>query len=482
MIYHQQHKTSMMEQYDERLAKRMLLRWLRQKRKLLKYLEDNPRTTKTIVSALPIMPKHAGYFAMLPVNLDLQAHLQRYPLTDYMFVNDNGHIRTVNTEGTFGSYFDHERMIHILGLITSGRADKKDEIDESGYVPIHSKRIRNYFKDYLSYLHYLERTGIVICDGYYIIEEKPYRLKLAPEYDNVPLSPYYYSYFELSDVNSVEEKVFSERTNSFEWNTLLKMPYLNHWYNQRKIEINPSAEEYAFDIMSIKESLGSHYWDVSNVWDTVHHCFKRKNPRTQYKAIIQNINEVKIHHYKAKIDSNVHRLHSVLTNMQKDFRNFLTYDGGTQLVSVDIKNSQPYLFCLLLNRKFWDGNSSLPININNQPLNIQELFTASPELLPTIRGFFESINEANIQEFQEYISLVAGGNLYEMIVTRAIQLRSTSKITRQKAKIGLLTLFYSPNKDDVEGTTRRVYIVSLRKLYKALINNFIYYKLLLNLF
>jgi len=435
---------------------RMRIRWEEKKKRLLLYLKENPITSKTIVSSLSIQAKHAGYFAMLPENLDLEAHIQRYPLTCYKFIDLGGHIMSIPPTGaTFGSYFDKERMIHLLGLITSARADNRDAIDESDFVPIHSRRIRKYFKDYLSYLDYLIMTGIVDCDRQYFVGERPRRYKLSLRFKSAPLIPYYYSYFNPSDVNSIEEDVYNERTNSFYRNTLLEMPYLSHWYNQKKLELNPLAEIYAFDSMRIKQSLGCSHWDISDVWDAAYRGYKRKNPRAQYDAIIQNINEVKIHHYKAKIDANVHRLHSVLTYMQSEYRNFLTYDGQ-QLVCIDIKNSQPYLLNLLLNREFWDENSTLPISINNLPLNIQELFTSPSELLPTIRGFFESLNEENYREFQEYIPLAASGHLYEAIVTRALQIK-TYQIDRKKAKKNLLILFYSPNRE--EGSSRRTYIV-----------------------
>jgi hypothetical protein len=52
------------------------------------------------------------------------------------------------------------------------------------------------------------------------------------------------------------------------------------------------------------------------------------------------------------VDPNVHRFHSNLTCMKSIYRNLLTYDGQ-KLVSIDIKNSQPYLSTKLLDPKFW---------------------------------------------------------------------------------------------------------------------------------
>lgn len=434
---------------------RLYIRWKRNKQILLQYLKNNPVSAGTIVSAASIPEKHAGYFALLPENLDLQAHINQYPLTNYFFVNWDWRIKTVNMNGSTGSYFDIERMIHIIGLITSARADSKNEIDGNGFVPIFSKRIRKYFKDYLSYLDYLIQTGIVICDRQYIVGERPRNYKLASKYDNNPLIPYYYCYFNQIPVNPVEEEVYNKETDSPERNILLDIPYLNYWYYQKKINIWHNAEVWAYRVMRTKINLGESYWDISDIWDKEKNRLKRKNPKLQYDAAIQNINGIKIHHYKAKIDANVHRLNSVITNIEKEYRNFLTYDGQ-ELVAIDIKNSQPYLLCLLLKKEFWLDNSPLPININTLPLNIQALFRNPPEILSNIRRFFESVNEVN---FQEYKNLVANGQLYEMIVTRVKQLNRNSKITRKSAKKELLIMFYSSNKEDIEGTTRRIYRV-----------------------
>ena len=420
------------------------------------FLEDRP---VKIVSELGINVKHAGYFALLPANLDrpaLEAHIQRVPLTNYFFVQDGyGRIRTVNKNNKELAYYDIERMIHIIGLITSARADNKDEVDENAYVLIFAERMRNYFKDYLSYLDYLIQTGIIICDRQYIPDEKPRGYKLAPEYENVPLIPCYYSYFNQIPVNPIEEEVHNKETDSPERNTLLDKPYLNYWYYQKKINIWHNADVWAYRVMRNKTNLGELHWDISDVWDKEKHRYKRKNPKLQYDAAIQNLNELKIHHYKAKIDTNVHRLNSVITNIEKEYRNFFTYDGQ-EMVAIDIKNSQPYLFCLLLNKEFWMDNSPLPININTLPLNIQALFKNPPEILSNIRSFLESVN---IADFQEYIELVANGQLYEMIVDRDKQRNRTSKITRKIAKKELLILFYSANREDIEEDTRKIYRV-----------------------
>ena len=135
-------------------------------------------------------------------------------------------------------------------------------------------------------------------------------------------------------------------------------------------------------------SIEVEYWDINR--DKTHGNFiKRKYPLTQYHAALYNINSIAIGDYKVSIDTNVHRLHSVITNLQKEYRRFLKYNSNL-LVNVDISNSQPYLLCLLLNPLFWDKNSNIPLNISMLPQNVQEKF--AEEHLEEIRTYVASLD------------------------------------------------------------------------------------------
>ena len=419
--------------------------------KLRKYFESDPRFAilipfvgKMAVFALPISTKLSGYFALLPSNLDLGAHIERYPLTDYKFVYDSyGHIRTVTLSGRMGQYFDKERMIYVIGLISSIPARYKDSIDENGYVNILSSYIRDHVKDYLSYLDYLIETGIIICDGHYEIGKKSKGYKFAPKYD-VPLVRYTYESVREGNesVVPIEEEVYNEDTRTNERNPLLCCPYLSYWYTQNKLVIDRDrASRYAYIVMRNKLAMGYDYWDINrNRWSKSRNDFCKKYPITQYRAIIYNIEALTINDFKAKIDSHVHRLHSVLTNMQKEYRNFLSYDGQS-LVAIDIHNSQPYLMCLLFNPLFWQSGSNLPLNIGMLPLNIQSYF--SEEHLIEIRDYITSY--LNTEALITYIEKASEGVFYEHIRDAANSMNSTT-IDRGTAKVMMLVVFFSKNR------------------------------------
>lgn len=393
--------------------------WQEVKERLLKEISMK-EPVRRIVSALALPKKYTGSFALIPANLDLDRHLERFPVTDYFFIEDeSGHVKSVNRNGTLGYCFDKERLIHIVGLISSISARNRDLVTEDGFVPINSSVLRNYFKDYRSYLDYLLQTGVLITDGITVPEEKSYGYKFSPEYEGQPMVKY--TYLAARDVQPepIMEERFNRHTGKFEHNPLLDYPYLSHWYEQMKLGINPAAEDFAWHRRTIA------YRGSSN-----------KDPQAQYQSALCNIIALENKEYKAQIDSNVHRLHSAITNMQKDYRNFLKYDGQ-ELTAIDISNSQPFLLCILFNPDFWDRDSDAYINIGHLPENIQKLFR--PSLVSEIK---KHIASTSVTEFQDYIREASAGNLYEFMQSEI----NNPEIDRSRVKTMILITFFSDNR------------------------------------
>lgn len=416
--------------------------WEGFKQELLRVIASQP-SGRRIGSALPINIKHSGYFALIPENLDLDAHLEQYPLTDYKFVNDHGYIKTVTTSGTLGSYFDIERLIYIIGLISSIPSIKKDSIDEEGYVSINALYLRKFFKDYLSYLDYLIRTGVLITDKQYIKGEKSKGYKFAPPYDSSPLIKYVYQSVREQAVlvEAIPQEVFNESLNKFTSNHLLEYPYLSHWYEQKQLTLNADlARQYAYQMMVEKFNGGYESWDSNrDKWCRSRNTFCKKYPRSQYNAAIQNIESIAFFDYKAKIDTNVHRLHSVITNIQKDYRNFLLYNGQP-LVGIDMANSQPYLLCLLFNPHFWEQDSSASLKIGTLPPNIQALFTQ--EHLVEIRNHVSSLAAETLQEYKQ---IVSDGMVYDHIMSLVNRRQTNETLDRKDVKTMMLIVLFSKN-------------------------------------
>lgn len=386
---------------------------------------------------LAIARKYAGDFAMIPEILDFDKHFAQFPLTDYKFRMKRETGIIVSKKGI---KFDKDRMAYIIGLISSIPASNKDSISEDGYVHIYSKYIQDFFPDYKCYLDYLINTRVVISDGFYIEGKKSIGYKFAPAYENAKLVKYVFNRkYQGKEASSlaVPAQTYNKDTDRLEDNPLVNMPYLSFWYNNKKLTINSGAREYAWQVKEQKFALGYSSWDDNHdKWDKKNKRYFKKYPKSQYNAAMHNIAAIEIGAYNAKIDSNVHRLHSTITNMQKDFRNFLKYDDK-ELTAIDISNSQPFLLCILFNPEFWDKDSDTYINIRHLPENIQKMFT--PTLLTEIKRYVASIPAANLQN---YIREASAGNLYEFMQRKI----NNPDIDRSRVKTMILITFFSDNK------------------------------------
>ena len=385
--------------------------------------------------------RHAGDFAMIPENLDLDKHIEHFPLTIYKFRKKRG-TDVIYSKG--GTKFDKDRMAYIIGLISSIPASYKDSITEDGYVKIYSKYIQKFFPDYKCYLDYLIDTGVIISNGHYEIGKHSIGYKFAPQYENVGLVKYVYNrnlQGKEESATAIPAQTYNKDKDILENNPLVNIPYLSFWYNNKKLTINSSAREYAWQVKEMKFAAGISGWDDNHdKWDKKNKRYFKKYPRAQYNAAMHNIAAIELGAYNAKIDSNVHRLHSAITNMQKDYRNFLKYDGQ-ELTAIDISNSQPFLLTILFNPDFWDKESGAYINIGHLPENIQSRF--SDGLLDEIKTYVASMPE---DSKSEYIIKASSGEVYKFMMDKANGQYPGCCKEKKDAKIMMLTAFFSSNR------------------------------------
>jgi len=346
---------------------------------------------------------------ILPANFDPKGHILTFNPVEYGFPAD--------------TKFNIEKMKYFLGLLSSIPANNKDLITENGYVPIHSTTIRNNIKDYLHYVNYLINTGVVVTDGIYDPGVKSKGFKWTEQYENADFV--IYSQVEVAENVNIENNVYEEIDN---------YPYLNYWYKEKKLSIDlPLALRYAKNMKEFKMQNRSR-WD----YNADKGCLKY--PINQYHSILYNLGALNKYDYKPQIDKNVHRLHSTITNMQKDYRNFFKYNNES-LVSIDITNSQPYLTCALFNPQFWKDNSNLTLNIKSLPLNIQSRFNEF-SISIMIGNFF---NKLKLTEFNEYAQIVSAGRMYEALID-IVRVKRGDEIPRKIAKTTMFSIFFSKNR------------------------------------
>lgn len=347
---------------------------------------------------------------VLPDNFDLEEHLREYPPENYGLTSMN-------------LKFSKDKIYYFLSLLSTIPARNKDLINEEGWVPINMKKVRNSIKDIKAYKDYLIRTQVIECDNIAIINEKSFYYRWTRQYRD--------SSFSCQNVTCAHEEdaYFLAEENNTE---LSNKDYLSYWYNTQKLEINETITSYAKAVLGYKLRN-------TNQRDLNPNTNQLKDPLLQYSAALINIDKLKRHQYEVHIDTTVHRLHSVITNLQKDYRNFITYDGQN-LVCIDLKNCQPYLACLLLKTVFWQINTTLPLNLYRLPLNIQQKFTTT-NITTKVINFLQQQND---EDFSEYIESAGNGKIYEIIQEKC-QAKLHQSIDRKTAKTLMFYLLFSSN-------------------------------------
>ena len=204
-------------------------------------------------------------------------------------------------------------------------------------MPISAEKLSCRIRDYKKYIDYLLDSGIFVTDNHYINGEKCKGFKFSDLYaDHEPAE----TLIENPIPYITRDQFMLQKRHEYE------AKYLYYWYNQGKLGIDySSAVNCAYYMKEARFRQGYKSWSY-NVKTR-----KRKYPREQYHVALVNIGAIAAHDYNAHKDDNVHRLHSRLTSLQKEFRNFITYDG-CPMVSIDIKNSQPYLANVLFSPDF----------------------------------------------------------------------------------------------------------------------------------
>lgn len=422
--------------------------WIRNKRESEVFLASLP-SVRSISSSLPIPYKYAGTYALIPSNWDYDRHIAEYPLTNYLFVETpNGKIKSINRNGVEQSYFDKDRLIYLVGLISSIPAKNKDSITEDGFVLINSKLLRSFFKDYLSYLDYLLQTNVLITDGEYIAGVKSLGYRFSEQYNDATLIDYQYNNVQTQERSGINQEIYDDESGSFITNTVLDFPYLHYWYSTNKLAIQKDeAVEFANIERQRKLALGREYWDINRDLSTTNKVVY-KNPTTQYNAAIHNITALDLGQYNVQIDSNVHRLHSVITNIQKSYRRYLRYENNP-IVGIDISNSQPYILCLLFNPQFWDNRSDNGITLWHLPYNIQQYFNYAK-----IEEIIEYLSTVSEQGLNDYKAMASQGLIYEYMKDKINS--GGYSLSRDDVKTMMMTVLFSDNR----------YMPILKKLFR----------------
>jgi len=210
---------------------------------------------------------------------------------------------------------------YIIGQITGVAARYKDLIDEQGYVPLHAPLLKLRVHNYFSYMKYLIENGVIECSGKYEPGARSKGYRFAEHYRTSPIISITITKRTL--IKSIQSK------DNWTRNMEAKYHFLHRWFDD-KLSIDYAAAT------EMNEQMKLH---------SIESC--DNNAYLRFNANQANIIRLKEHDYYFNVDCSAGRLHTNLTALKKELRQYVHYDGQI-LASVDVVASQPFLIGNLL--------------------------------------------------------------------------------------------------------------------------------------
>lgn len=306
-------------------------------------------------------------------------------------------------------------LLSTLYTIPVFNKDLRDDIERAdGFTPLSSEILYSKNKEYKKYLNLFIDYGVLECNNSYsTASHKCKGYRFSEKYRNQPYQKY-------------TNCKFGEQKN--ENNTLFS-----------------SQDNYSYPVSTTAIKLIN---TVSKLRVNYEYKTTLKNQLEEGKSTYHSYNCTDIsldmiynQNFFAKQDR-YGRIHTNLTNLNSKYRNYLTTDQGDRLVSIDIKNSQPFFTILLLNSSFWSGdNTSNPdlLTIKNIKNKTSETLQ-QPEHRQTIIMFTKSVEDN--EDVLLYRKLVLDGCLYEFLLDK-LQEAGIRCLNRGMAKDLVFLIFFS---------------------------------------
>lgn len=399
---------------------------------------------------------------ILPQNLDLASHVQKYPPDKYGIVSFKDDI---------AGY-----MVSLIYSIPGRNKELADKVKD-GFIPLNAQMLQNQCgRDYLQYLRYLLHTGILETDNYFVSSKSSQK---APKSRGFRLSEIYRA--QPIICKTITDKILRRKLlKDLKINSSPEFSHLIKWLGySSKLTIDlPAALNYLHErrqFLVLNPQHRDEKWKTEIIRGRPTKTSKPKDPVNQYEHAFGNAHSIHQKAIYSLIDESVGRLHTPLTNIKSQLRNFIKH-GDETLVSIDLKNSQPYLSNIFFNPHFWSSQKSakkydnidfnlikatfnLLLTSNNKQTKttinkLTKQTTNKPApliILEEIRQSIESeyfINAESNEEsdISQYRNLISNGELYGFLKDQfSVHLGDAFKSKRAVKGI-VFTVFFTDNR------------------------------------
>jgi hypothetical protein len=319
---------------------------------------------------------------------------------------------------------------HIIDSIC--KASEWEDLDNNAaFVNLNAKRMQAFNHDYKRYIAYLLTIGVIVSDKTWIIGRKSTGYKLNP------MLGFAGDMARVRITKSVcRKKMFAEakeqvkRANS-------DFPILTKWFNNH---LHMDVEGARAKVNELFPSPTGGIRGPLRYWRG-----KRNRPDSGSKRLkaLYSIHRFANKDFYFHIDDNVGRFHSNLTNIKRELRHYITYDGK-RLVNIDIKSAQPLFSTLLLSQRFYE-KSSATISLSQFPSIIADL-NVSTTKHPAVTLYIMLVKLLQVVEyecFKGYVEMVNSGKFYDLLS----QVMYPGKLVKKEdIKIEVYRVFFSKNR------------------------------------
>jgi len=267
-----------------------------------------------------------------------------------------------NDPPKFKPKFQHDYAIYIGQLplyLIWNRHKQKYSLDE--YLPINKQLLQGRIHNYKMYLDYLVNHDLLEDDKHYIVGKKSTGFRYPPKYaSQKPVKVLLRNHILVKNLK--KNRFAKGKESEPPIYTPTGYDYLDKWFNENLKIDKAKAEEI---LLQLREKDLKKAVTFKGEWVTVPDAMVKGGSRRYYKKFDPEARYIKryitaLRIYDGSFDDNgvdttTGRYHSPIVRLKKELRETITY-GGNRLVSVDIRNSQPFLLGTLTDPKVFASN------------------------------------------------------------------------------------------------------------------------------
>lgn len=305
-------------------------------------------------------------------------------------------------------------LIHnLLTRIVCG----KEEYTKNKFVGLHSKVINKFSREYSLMMRILENNNIIRIDHYYIKDERTMGYAFCDGVLETGFREYNITTKKYFKVESQEEKV--------QLNGIKHIDVLVSWLKEIAIEEDNAIECLKSMYDQKKIDIWSYYQNRMAIMNIVHK------------------------QWYFKIDKSAGRIHTTVTSLKKELREFLNI-RGKRLQETDISNCQPLVSLTLFHKdlriKYEIEKTINRVNSINNRLKVgdQEYeYINRHKRLPFMPCNIDDV--INKPDVRIYIKLVSKRKLYKFLLEKYNRNFPLKQLDLKRLKKKVLASIFSPS-------------------------------------